>query len=308
MAFFSVIIPLYNKENFIEKTMQSILNQTFQDFEIIVVNDGSTDRSEEKLIQFQDSRIQYYHKENAGVSSARNLGIEKASANYITFIDADDYWYPDFLKVMYENITNLSDYKVFSAAIEVDTSKKVIPSQYSIIKTGDYEIVNYFKASLKESVIFTSCAVFDRSIFTEIGNFDTNIKSGQDTDLWVRIGLKYPVLFTWKVLARYVYDENSLSKNTNFIASKMDFTKFLEYEKSNSDLKKFLDLNRFSLAIKSKIAKEDILFKKHCEDINLQNLNLRKRILLKLPASELVKLINLKTKLAHLGVGSSVFK
>ena len=82
MAFFSIIIPLYNKENFIENTIQSVLSQSFQDFEIIIVNDGSTDKSEEKVLQFKDDRIRYFSKKNEGASTARNYGIEKASAHF----------------------------------------------------------------------------------------------------------------------------------------------------------------------------------------------------------------------------------
>ena len=308
MAFFSVIIPLYNKENFIENTIQSVLSQTFADFEVLVINDGSTDKSEEKVLQFKDSRIQYYSKENEGVSIARNFGIEKAQFDYITFLDADDYWYPDFLKVMHEYCTQFIKQKVFTAAIEIETSKKIFPAQYSIKKTADFEFVNYFKASKKETVICTSCAVFNKKVFEKIGVFDPKIKSGQDTDLWIRIGLVYPVLFSWKILARYVYDENSLSKNSNFLNAKMDFSKFTELEKTNSELKYFLDLNRFSLAIKSKLASNKTLFDYYFNGIDLKNIGFKKRFLLALSPSLLRFLIHVKLKMANLGLGSSVFK
>lgn len=308
MPFFSIIIPLYNKENFIENTIQSVLDQSFQDYEVILVNDGSTDKSEAKALQFKDPRIQYYSKKNEGVSLARNFGIEKASAQHITFLDADDYWYPDFLQVMFEQIRQFPEQKVFSAAIEIETSKKVFPAQYSIPKTGSSELVNYFRASTKESIIWTSCAVFHKSIFDEIGVFDPKIKSGQDTDLWIRIGLVYPVLFSWSILARYVYDNNSLSKNDTLLHAKMDFSKFTLLEKTNADLKYYLDLNRFSLAIKSKLADNKVLFTHFYNGIDLGKIGLKKRILLNLPSSLLWLLIQIKLKMADLGLDSSVFK
>lgn len=309
MAFFSIIIPLYNKENFIEHTIQSILNQTFQNFEIIVVNDGSTDKSEEKLLQFKDSRIYYFSKKNEGVSSTRNYGIEKANSYFITFLDADDYWHPTFLETMFTNISKLPDQKVFSAAVEFDTSKKTIPAQYSISKTNEeFEIVNYFKASIQESVLWTSSSIFHKSIFEEIGNFDTKIKSGEDTDLWIRIGLVYPVVFSWKILARYVYDPKSLSKDNSLIKEKMDFSKFEIAEQTNSDLKYFLDLNRFSLAIKSKLAGETTQFNKYYSSIDLNKIGWKKRTLLLFPSFALRFLISFKTFLANLGFSSSVFK
>jgi glycosyltransferase involved in cell wall biosynthesis len=308
MAFFSVIIPLYNKENFIENTLKSILNQNFADFELIIVNDGSTDKSEEKIFGFNDSRIHYYSKENGGVSSARNYGIEKAKSNYITFIDADDFWYPNFLKEMHKNINKHPEFKVFSAAIEVETAKKVIPSNYSILKTGDCEIVNYFEASSKESVIWTSCAVFHKSVFEEVGNFDIKIKISEDTDLWIRVGLNYKILFSWKILARYCYDSNSVSRNLKYIMEESTFLKYSIEEKKNKPLKKFLDLNRFSMAIKCKLIGDHNRFKNYYAEIHYKNVGLKKMILLNLPSFILFKLIKLKSFSTNLGLGNSVFK
>lgn len=308
MPFFSIIIPLYNKENFIEDTLNSVLNQSFIDFEMIVINDGSTDKSEEKVLKFKDPRIQYFYKENNGVSSARNYGIEKATSNYIAFIDADDYWHPNFLQEIFKNIEHFPELKVFSTAIEIEISKKTFPSTYSIAKTGDFQIVNYFEASSKQSVISSSSAVFHKSVFEKAGNFDTNLKNGEDTDLWIRIGLNYPILFYWKVLARYVYDEKSLSKNHKIAIECLDSSKYAALEKTNAELKKFLDLNRFSLAIKSKILGDKKNFMKFYTEIDFKNLPLKKKILLKLPDSVLKLLINLKVFLTNSGLGNSVFK
>ena len=308
MPFFSVIIPLYNKEKFIEATLKSVLNQTFIDFEIIIINDGSTDNSSQIIKRFDDPRIRYFFKENEGVSSARNDGIEKAQSNYISFIDADDYWYPDFLEEMFKAIQYYPEQKVFSGAIEIETSKKVIPASYSISKTNDFEIVNYFIASSKETVLCTSCAVFYKSIFEETGTFDIEIKSGQDTDMWIRIGMNYPIVFSWKILARYVYDKNSLSKNKSYLHQKINFYKFEEQEKTNLNLKKFLDLNRFSLAIKSKLIADNENFNYYYKGIDLKNLTLKKRLLLLMPSIILKLLIHLKLILTNNGLGSSVFK
>ena len=308
MPFFSVIIPLFNKEKFIEATLKSVLNQTFIDFEILIIDDGSTDNSATLIKGFDDTRIRYFYKENAGVSSARNYGIEKSQSNYISFIDADDYWYPDFLEEMFKIIQNYPQQKAFSAAIEIETSKKVIPASYSIVRTNDCEIVNYFTASSKETVICTSCAVFHKSIFEETGNFDITVKSGQDTDLWIRIGMNYPVVFSWKILARYIYDENSLSKNKNYLNKKINFSKFEQQEKTNPRLKKFLDLNRFSLAIKSKLIADDENFNCYYKAIDLKNITFKKRFLLAMPSLILKTLIHLKLILVNSGVGSSVFK
>lgn len=308
MSFFSVIIPLYNKECFIENTLKSVLNQSFTDFEVIIINDGSTDKSEEKTLEFKDARIQYFHKENGGVSSARNFGIEKSKSDYIAFIDADDYWYPNFLQEMHQNIHKHPEFKVFSAAIEVETAKKVIPSKYSILKTGDCEIVNYFEASSKESVIWTSCAVFHKSVFEKVGVFDPKIKIAEDTDLWIRVGLNYNVLFSWKILARYCYDSNSVSRNLKYIMEESTLLKYGIEEKKNKPLKKFLDLNRFSMSIKCKLIGDHNRFKNYYAEIHYKNVGLKKMILLNLPSFILIKLIKIKSFITNLGLGKSVFK
>ena len=308
MPHFSIIIPLYNKENFIENTLKSVLNQNFTDFEVIIVNDGSTDLSEEKVLQFEDSRIHYYRKKNDGVSAARNYGIEKAKSDYIAFIDADDYWYPDFLDQMYKNINSCPELKVFSVAIEIETSKSVIPANYSIKKTADFEVVNYFTASTKRTVLCSSSAVFHKMVFEQTGQFNTKLKSGEDTDLWIRIGLIYPIHFSWKILARYVYDPYSLSKKHRITIDSINFCNYHLLEEKNPDLKKFLDLNRFSLAIKSKLINDKESFKKLYKQIDLNKLPLKKRLLLRFPPFLLTQLIELKTVLVNLGLGGSVFK
>ncbi|MBK0368750.1 glycosyltransferase family 2 protein [Flavobacterium agrisoli] len=308
MPYFSIVIPLYNKEKFISDTLKSVLLQTFVDYEIIIINDASTDKSEEKVLQFKDPRIQIFNIKNGGVSSARNFGIDKAKSKYIAFLDADDYWYPDYLKEMYNNINAFPKIKAFTVAIEMETSKRILQSEYSIEKTADHEIVNYFKASRKRTVLSSSSSVFHKSIFKKTGVFDTKLKSGEDTDLWIRVGLIYPILFSWKVLARYVLDEKSLSKNYKTSLQSIDFSKYALLEKTNPDLKKFLDLNRFSLAIKAKLLQDENSYRKFYRNIDLSNLSFKKRFLLTLPSILLKPLIALKTVLANVGLGNSVFK
>ena len=103
MPKFSIVIPLYNKEKDIKKTLESVFEQSFQDYEIIIVDDGSTDSSRKIVLALDDPRIELYSKQNEGVSKTRNLGVEKANTDHIVFLDADDYWYPNHL----ENLNSL---------------------------------------------------------------------------------------------------------------------------------------------------------------------------------------------------------
>jgi glycosyltransferase involved in cell wall biosynthesis len=303
MPYFSIIIPVYNKEKFVAKTIESILSQTFTDYEIIIVNDGSTDQSEAKISVFKDNRIKYYSKKNEGVALARNFGIEKATADYICFLDADDYWHPTFLETMQRYSSELPEQKVFAAAIEIETKNKTIPARYSIPSTSDFEIVNFFDASQKECALWTSSVCIHKSVFEKVGDFDTKIKHGEDTELWIRIGLQFPIVFIRKILARYVYDEKSISRNLNYFFEDYTFEKYAAEEKKNPALKKYMDLNRFSAVIKCRLNREWRIAIDIESEIDLKNLSFKKRVLLELPPIMLKPLIGLQHFL-----GNSVFR
>lgn len=303
MPYFSIVIPVYNKENFVVKTIESVFDQTFTDYEIIIINDGSTDQSEAKISAIKDNRIKYYSKKNEGVALARNFGIEKATADYICFLDADDYWYPAFLEMMHRFTSELPEQKVFAAAIEIETKNKTIPAYYSITPTSDFEIVNFFNASQKECVLWTSSVCIHKSVFEKVGDFDTKIKHGEDTELWIRIGLQFPIVFIRKILTRYVYDDKSISRNSNYYFEQYTFDKYSLEEKQNPALKKYMDLNRFSAVIKCKLHGDWKTAKEIYSEIDLKNLSYKKRILLELPTIILKPLIRLQHFL-----GKSVFR
>lgn len=308
MPQFSVIIPLYNKENFIEETLQSVLQQSVTDFEIVVVNDGSTDHSEAIVLKHTDSRIRYFSKTNEGVSLARNFGIDKANGAYVAFLDADDYWYPDFLETFRQTILQFPEQLVFAASKEIQTAHKTFPAGYNFKKSNQPQLLNYFESSKKESILWTSCAVFHKRVFEKVGVFDPAIRIGEDTDLWIRVGLEFPIVFHPKILARYNYDEQSVSRAVSYIMPDSTFLKYAEAEKDHVGLHQFLDLNRFTVAIKYKLLGNKAAFKMYAKEIDSKNLNLKKQILLQLPVFLLLRLIRFKQFLANNGLGNSVFR
>lgn len=303
MPYFSIVIPVYNKERFVDGTLKSVLNQSFTDFEIILINDGSTDQSEAKILEFNDDRIRYFSKENEGVATARNFGIEKAVSDYICFLDADDYWFPGFLETMHLYTSEMTEQKVFACAIEIGTKNNFIKAQYSIAKKSDFEIVNFFEASQKECVLWTSGVCIHKSVFEKVGTFDTKIRHGEDTELWIRIGLAFPIVFINKVLARYIYDEKSISRKLNYFFETYTFNKYATQEKENPALKKYMDLNRFSAVIKSNLNGDWKTSMEIYAEIDLKKLSLKKRILLQLPSIFLKPLLGIQRFL-----GNSVFR
>lgn len=308
MIYFSIVIPVFNKEKFVAKTLKSVLNQTFTDFEIIIVNDGSTDEGEAKILEFNDPRIRYFSKKNEGVAIARNFGIEKSTADYICFLDADDFWYSSFLETMYQFISRFPEQKIFSGAIEIETKKKCVKAHYSIPKKSDFEIVDFFEASQKECVLWTSSVCIHKSVFDQVGVFDTKIKYGEDTELWIRIGLQFSMVFIHKILARYVYDINSISRNLNYFFEPYTFEKYALDEKKNPALKKYMDLNRFSAVIKCMLNGDSKTAQKLYSEIDLKNLSLKKQFLLQLPPIVLKTLIRFQQLSVTIGLGNSVFR
>ena len=115
MAFFSIIIPLYNKERYVENAIKSILKQTITDYEIIIVNDGSTDSSKEIISKYVSDKIRIIdHQKNKGLSAARNTGIKNATSDYVTFLDADDLWKPNFLQTIKNLISSYPEAHIFA--------------------------------------------------------------------------------------------------------------------------------------------------------------------------------------------------
>ena len=281
--FFSVVISVFNKENYIKSTTESVLHQDFEDFELIIVNDGSTDKSLDIIKTFDDKRIRVIDTENKGASTSRNTGIEAAKGTYIALLDGDDLWEKDYLNLMHQAINTHQDISVFASAIAQKYENKVVPVPYSFKQDTLFHIHNYFKSSLKYTILTGSSIVFKKEIIETTGAFDTSIVSGQDTDMWIRIGLNYNIVFIDKILVHYRYVPTSLS-NTTFEASKKPrFEKYSELEKKNKDLKKLLDVNRYSLALMSKVNNQKEAFKFYKSQLNQSNLSLLKQVFLNSP-------------------------
>lgn len=194
---FSIVIPLYNKANSISETLQSVLNQTYTDFEIIIVNDGSTDNSLEMVRQFKDERIRIFSKSNGGVSSARNFGIKQAKGKYIALLDADDLWKPDFLFEMHKLITKYPNCGIYASG-HIHRDKK--DTIYASDKEGIIE--NYFQRYWEKKYPFchSSCVVIPTAVFLETGYFQEDMAAGEDTYMWIKIAAKYKVCVTPKIL------------------------------------------------------------------------------------------------------------
>lgn len=209
----SVVIPLYNKELSIKSTIQSVLHQTYRDFEIIVVNDGSTDNSSSIVDSINDDRIRIINQTNQGVSAARNRGITEAQFEWVAFLDGDDLWKENHLEEVNKMMTVFPDEKVYATSFEYSDARKMFRHTR---KKSIFKINNYFKEALKESLVCTDIVVINKICFDCVGCFDESINRGEDTDLWTRLARNYNIVKSSLVTAVYRVDaENrtTLSKD-----------------------------------------------------------------------------------------------
>jgi glycosyltransferase involved in cell wall biosynthesis len=300
MPFFSVVIPLYNKETFIEETLKSVLNQSFQDFEVIIVDDGSTDESFERTNKFKDSRIKIYHQNNQGLSSARNTGIKNANSDFIAFLDADDLWLPHHLQQLYNLINLYPEKGIYCNGYTQQKSNIVFQRANFNNLPQDFRgiVPNFFKHSLQNCIAWISSICIPVKVFNSVGYFDTAFFSEQDTDLYIRIALKYDVVLDNTTFSS-IYNRATEGTLSNYALKKSIPKLFYAYKKeeqTNIYLKKFIDGNRFSLAIGFKLASNKKLAKELIEHIDIKNLNVWQKILIKLPGYFVKQLFFIKNK------------
>jgi len=302
MSKFSIVIAVFNKAEFIKNTIQSVLNQTIQEFELVIVNDGSTDDSESAILEFQDDRIHYVSQSNKGASAARNEGIQQCSNSYVAFLDADDKWLPDHLETINKLIHDFPGEKVFATNSILIKNGHFFDKKYSFPDFNKAVSVNFFEASLQDSVLNSSTIVVLKSAFQETGIYDINLESGEDTDLFIRLGIIYRVVFSPNICVHINLTQNSLMLSTQSISQKPTFNKYAEHEVKIPSLKKYLDQNRYSLCILAKRTNDTAAFEENLNKIDLNNLNNKQQQLLKLPGSLIRILIKFKKLSERFGI------
>lgn len=222
----SVIIPLYNKKDSIVKTLHTVLNQTFQNFEIVIINDGSTDNSIYEVERFSDHRIRIINQNNAGVSAARNRGIKEAKGELIAFLDADDEWYKEYLQTQYNLYQKYPECNAFGCNYKFcDKNGKVKPTiiHHLPFKGDDGILDNYFDvASCSHPPICSITIMIKKPAIQSIGGFPLGVKSGEDLLTWARLAARYKIAYTRKPLAYYNVGEYDLSERPIRIPAEND--------------------------------------------------------------------------------------
>lgn len=222
----SVVIPLYNKEQHIAKTLQSVFAQTYTDYEIVIVNDGSTDNSAAVVKAINDPRIRLINQANAGVSSARNKGIKEAKGEYVALLDADDEWKPEYLETIADMIEKYSDCSVFATNYtHIAPDGHEFPTIINNIRFNGYDgrLLNYFEvASTSSPPICSISIVAKKDVFLSVGGFPLGIKSGEDLLTWARFACRYKIAYCIKPLAIFNVEGFKIGEKPKRIPAKVD--------------------------------------------------------------------------------------
>ena len=225
-SLFSVVIPLYNKEAYIADTVRSVLNQTLCDFELIIVNDGSTDKSLQVVREFSDCRIKVFSNINGGVSHARNFGVRHAQGDFIAFLDADDLWDADYLSEMKSFIERFPGCGLYMSAHRVVEKRRVF-TPGACLPEGIID--DYFKCELTHTITRPSATIVRVEAFEKVGGFPSGMIGGEDSYFCAKIASNYELGFNPKALVSY---------------NKMFSGLFLRSEHADSCIESWLDLYR----------------------------------------------------------------
>lgn len=313
MAQVSIVIPLYNKQNHILETLQSVFAQSFTDFEVIVVNDGSTDGSRQKVETLVDSRIRLFNIPNRGVSAARNYGIKQSNSPWIAFLDADDYWFPHHLEDLLHLAQAFSDCGLYAKAYYKEMNGRKIPPVFVDIPENPWRgvVKDYFNSSSGHALAWTSAVMIPQKVLEEMGGFDEKITfgAGEDTDLWMRIALKYPVAFDNKISAIHkLHADNRISNSNTNKRQFIDLDQYNALAENHPSLRKYLDLNRYAIAMQYRLVGNQEKAEEYIRKIDKQNLTQKQRNLLHQPIFVLRLFYSFKNILLKLGIHLSAFK
>lgn len=261
---FSIVIPLYNKEAHIARALCSVLAQTVGDFEIIIIDDGSTDRGPHVVNTIPDPRIQMYSQENKGVSAARNEGIRNAHYDFIAFLDADDEWKPDFLQTICRLILHHPQAGIYATYYDILSSGGRSRSpRLTLIPPAPWEglIPNYFRAALGDPPVWTSACVVPKRVFSNVGAFSVGVRLGQDLDMWGRIALKYPVAYSRHVGAIWHRETIHSSTKTHIMEDFLPFTEVAADALLHEEVSAYLasDVKTYVAKLKLLAIKQNIL-------------------------------------------------
>ena len=300
---FSVVIPLYNKEAYVLKTLNSVLNQTYQNFEVIIVNDCSTDNSLNVVQKIDDSRLRIIkHNKNKGLSASRNTGIKAATHPYIAFLDSDDQWDTIFLETIGNLIKEFPNEHVFATHYRENFKGKFFIPKSNLPKSSKGKMLlvrDFFKINLGRLILTQSCIVVHKSIFEKVGYYDEDVTFAEDIDFYVRCFCTYNLAYYNDV--RHTKNAAIFGSISNSASYKKIFPKFHKYLNYSDSLDKFINFYIYCIyrRLKNESARKEMRF--YRKQIKFKSLSVLQILFIYLPLPFYLFLIRIKKKLLNKG-------
>jgi hypothetical protein len=216
----SIVIPLYNKRDYVERCLRSVRGQTFTDYQLVIVNDGSTDGCEKLVEPFLQDGDMLINQENGGHAAARNRGLAAAEGALIASLDADDEWLPDHLACLHDLWQRFPEAGLLSTGVRMRAGRL---AQDTVLMGSEPRIINYFKVSTGSPpyVLNSSSIAIRKEVFEQLGGFLLNEPVGADREYWARIAVHWPVALFPRVTSIYYMDASGtaiLRKGTKGIS------------------------------------------------------------------------------------------
>lgn len=307
MPYFSIIIPLYNKEEFISQTLQSVLGQSFTDYEVIIINDASTDGSLALAQKFERPGIRIInHPKNKGLSAARNTGIKHAAGNYVAFLDADDLLDPSYLEKMNQLISRFPEAGIFGVNYVESWAGGVQIQHPFNVSTGIIE--NFYESNLRQPIYAPSGLCVKKEVFEKAGYYDETITFAEDIDFNIRANYYFKLAYWHEPLMTYlVHNSGQITRQGLKGKTIPNLDKYEPLAHNRPDIKRYLDFYRYVFARMYKIEGNRTAYKKLLHNLNPASLNYKQRLLLHAPAFVLRLVRKIKGVLIKKGVNPTTY-
>lgn len=306
---FSVVIPVFNKEKYIKETILSVLNQTYDNYEIIIINDASTDNSL-KIIEevISDKAVIINNKNNLGLSASRNIGFEASSDKFVAFLDGDDVWDKNFLKEINELIINFPKESIFGTYYKENYDGKILYPKININKKllgTKFVVKNFFEANLRRLIITQSCLVFKKNIFDTVGLYNPKITFAEDIDFYIRCFQNFNLAYsyqTYHMQRKMVHKSISNSKTDNLNYPLLD-----KYLGVSDELNRFINFYNYCFCRRKKNegSKKSMIYYRN--KIRFRWIGFLKTIVLFLPEFLYTTLLKFKRYLLKKGINISTY-
>nr|WP_262889035.1 glycosyltransferase family A protein [Nonlabens sp. Ci31] len=300
-------MPLYNKAAAVLQAVNSVLSQEYTDFDLLIINDGSTDQSLELVEHLKNERILIKSQENQGVSATRNRALQFARENNydsIAFLDADDYWKPNHLSLLTHLFTKFPEAQAVASNYSLKRSRKTLETKWSHFKNENEQLLeHFFEHNFLNSIFTCSTLMIKTEAIEKVGLFNERLTHFEDIDWFIRLGINLKITFSFQVTT--IIDEAADNRSDQTDMKNRSLPDFLTYEteiKKHKGLEKYLDLNRFSIALAYRMENDIRNATFYQQKINLKNLSSKQQKLLLMSRLQLKSLKRTQKILGNLGL------